>query len=66
MGKTNFKFEVYISINMAKIANFQSKIAQDATFAPILNGQNSAIFKPISTSDHTKTISSSRFYSWFF
>ena len=38
------KFEVHISINMAKIANFKPKIGQDATFAPTLIGHNSAIF----------------------
>ena len=46
--------------NMAKIANFQPKIGQVATFAPTLNGHNSAIFYPILKSDHTKMISSSR------
>ena len=34
------------------------KISQDATFAPTLNGHNSANFYPISTFDHTKMISS--------
>ena len=38
------KFEVHISKNMARIANFQPKIGQDATFAPTFNGHNSAIF----------------------
>ena len=33
MGKN--KFEVHISKNMAKIANFQPKIGQDATFAKL-------------------------------
>ena len=35
------KFEVHISKNIAKIANFQPKIGQDANFAPTLNGHNS-------------------------
>ena len=35
---------------MAKIANSQPKIGQDATFAPTLDGHNSAIFYPILTS----------------
>ena len=38
------KFEVHISKNMAKIANFQPRWGQDATFAPTLNGHYSAIF----------------------
>ena len=33
-----YQFEVHISVNMAKIANFQPRIGQDATFATILNG----------------------------
>ena len=38
------KFEVHMSKNMAKIANCQPKISQDATFAPTLNGHSLAIF----------------------
>ena len=53
-----------ISINMAKIANFQPKIGQDATFAPTLNVHNSAIFHPILMFDTTKMISSSRRIEW--
>ena len=41
--KNRKKFEVHILINMAKIANFQPKIGQDATFAPTFNEHNSAI-----------------------
>ena len=37
------KFEVHISKNMSKMANFRPKIDQDTTFAPTLNGHNSAI-----------------------
>ena len=54
------KYEVHISINVAKIAYFQSKIGQDANFAPTLNGHKSAIFYPILTSDHSKMISTLR------
>ena len=54
------KFEVHISKNRARIANFQPKIGQDASFAPTFNGHNSVIFYPILTSDHSKMISSSR------
>ena len=42
MGKTDF-----MSIsekNVAKMAHFQPKIGQDATFAPTLNEHNSVIF----------------------
>ena len=49
------KFEVHISKNEAKMVNFQPK---DATFAPTLSGNNSAIFYPILTFDHTKITSS--------
>ena len=52
------QFEVHISINMAKRANFQPKIDQDATFAPTLNGP------PLSDFD-IKIISSSRRIEWF-
>ena len=39
------KYKVHTSKNMAKIANFQPKIGQDATFSPFLHGHyNSAIF----------------------
>ena len=38
------KFEVHISKNVVKMANFQPKIGKDATFAAIFNGHNSAIF----------------------
>ena len=38
------KFEVQISKNVAKIAEFWPKIGQDATFALILNVHNSIIF----------------------
>ena len=31
------KFEVHILKNMARIANFQPKLGQDATFAPTFN-----------------------------
>ena len=41
MGKTNLKS--ISQKNMAKIANFQPKIGQDATSAPTLNRHNSAI-----------------------
>ena len=34
------KFEVHISKNVAKMANFQPKIGQDSTFPPTFNGQN--------------------------
>ena len=56
------EFEVHISKTMAKIASFQPKIliGQDATFAPNLNGHNSAIFCPLLISHHAKMISSSR------
>ena len=37
------KFEVHISKNVAKMANFRPKIGQEATFAPNLNGNNSTI-----------------------
>ena len=40
------KSEVQISKNVTKIANFWSKIGQDATFATTLNVHNSAIFYP--------------------
>ena len=40
-GQTNLKS---ISQKNAKIANFQPKKGQDATFAPTLNGHNSATF----------------------
>ena len=59
------KFEVHISINMAKIANFLSKIVQDAIFAPTLIEHNSVIFYPILTSHHTKIISLSRRMEWW-
>ena len=52
------KFEVHISKTMAKIANFQPKIGQDATFTQTLNGHNSALSYPILTLDHTKMTSS--------
>ena len=51
------KSESHISIDIAKLATSQSKIGQDATFAPPLNGHNSAIFHLILTSDHIKMIS---------
>ena len=54
------KFEVHISKNKAKIANFQPKIGQDATFDPTFNWHNSAIYYPILAYDNTKMISSSR------
>ena len=38
------KFEVHISKNVAKMANFWPKIGQDATLASTLNGHNLAIF----------------------
>ena len=38
------KFEVHISRNPAKMANFRPKIGQDDTFAPTLNWHTSAIF----------------------
>ena len=41
-GKTSLKF--ISQKNMARIANFQPKIGQGATFAPTLIGHNSAIF----------------------
>ena len=41
---------------MAKKANFQSKIGEDATFAPTLNEHNSAIFYPILKYDDTKMV----------
>ena len=59
------KFEVHISISMAKKANFQPKIGLDATFAPTLSGHNSAIFYPILTSDHIKMVSSPRRIEWY-
>ena len=46
------KFEVHISKNMAKIADFQPKIGQDATFAPTFNGHNSAIFIRLTKQSH--------------
>ena len=52
------KFEVHISTNVANMADFRPKIGQDATFAPTLNGHDSAIFNPILTFDHTKMTSS--------
>ena len=54
------KFEVHISKNVTKLANFLPKIGQDTTFAPSLNGHNSAIFYPILTFDHTKMMSSAK------
>ena len=53
-----YKFEVHISKNMAKMANFRPKVGQDATFAPTLNGHNSASFYLILSFDHTKKLSS--------
>ena len=38
------KFQVHISKNVTKMANFRPKIVQDATFAPTLNEHNSEIF----------------------
>ena len=38
------KFEIHISISMAKIADFQPDIGQDATFAPSLNGHITRTF----------------------
>ena len=49
-----------ISMEMTGKTNLKSKIDQDATFAPKLNGDNSAIFYPILTSNHTKMTSSAR------
>ena len=43
------RFEVHISKNVAKMANFWPKIGPDTTFATTLNGHNSAIFHPILT-----------------
>ena len=51
------KIIAHITKIMAKIATFQPKKGQDATFTPTLNAHNSAIFYPILTSDHIKTIS---------
>ena len=34
------KFEVHISNKLARIANLQPKIGQDATFAQTFNGHN--------------------------
>ena len=54
------KFEVHISKNVAKMANFRPKVGQDAMFAPTYNGHNSIIFYPLLTFDHTKMTSSAR------
>ena len=54
------KLEVYISKNMARMANKWLKINGVATFGHSLGGHNSVIFHSIWTFDHTKIISSSR------
>ena len=53
-----YKFEVHILKNAAKIANFRHKIGQDAIFGLTLNGHN--IFYPILTFEHTKMTSLAR------
>ena len=58
------KFDVHISKKMARIAYFQQKIGQDATFTPTFNGHYSAIIYPILTYDHIKKISSSKRIEW--
>ena len=59
------KLEVYISKNMARMANKWLKISSAATFGQSLSGHNSTIFYPIWTFDHTKMISSSRRVEWW-
>ena len=52
------KFEVYF-------LKYVAKMDQDATFVRILNGNNSVIFHPILSFDHTKIICSSRQIKWW-
>ena len=54
-GKTNLK-----SISQKLWSISAQRIGYDATFAPILNGRNSAMFHTILKSGTTKIISSSR------
>ena len=56
------KFEDHISKTMAKIASFQPKIGQDATFAPTLNGHKSAIFYPILLVETNRIVLKAKLY----
>ena len=58
------KFEVHLLQNLAKLANYLTRMGQDATCVQTLNGHNSLICRPILTFDHTNMISSSIQIEW--